>query len=83
MHLNSFCFVLTGLPVCISLALNYFQNKILFSEKLSERGDFQSACRGAILQKWFKTTGTNKREIPYKMLDKENYSPCVDREYMF
>jgi len=34
MHLHSFCFVLTRLPVYISLALNYFQNKILFSEKL-------------------------------------------------
>jgi len=34
MHLHSFCFVLTRLPVYISLALNHFQNKILFSEKL-------------------------------------------------
>ena len=33
-HLHSFCFVLTRLTVYISLALNYFQNKILFSEKL-------------------------------------------------
>jgi len=33
-HLHSFCFVLTRSPVYISLALNYFQNKILFSEKL-------------------------------------------------
>jgi len=34
MHLYSFGIVLTGLPVYISIALNYFQNKILFSEKL-------------------------------------------------
>jgi len=34
MHLHSFRFVLTRLPVYISLAVNYFQNKILFSEKL-------------------------------------------------
>jgi len=33
-HLHSFCFRLTRLPVYISLALSYFQNKILFSEKL-------------------------------------------------
>jgi len=33
-HLHWFCFLLTRLPVYISLALNYFQNKILFSEKL-------------------------------------------------
>ena len=34
---NAFAFVLfcaTRLPVYISLAMNYFQNKILFSEKL-------------------------------------------------
>jgi len=34
MHLHSFGFVPTRLPVYISLALNYFQYKILFSEKL-------------------------------------------------
>jgi len=34
MHLQSFCCVLTRLPVYISLALNYLQNKILFSENL-------------------------------------------------
>jgi len=44
MHLHSFCFVLTRLPVYISLSLNYFQNKILFSEKLQVRGDFQAKC---------------------------------------
>jgi len=42
--MHSFCFVLTKLPVYISLALNYFQNKIPFSEKLKEGGDFQAKC---------------------------------------
>jgi len=28
----SFCFVLTRLPVYISIALNYFQNKKIFSD---------------------------------------------------
>ena len=44
---NAFAFVLlcaTRLPVYISLAMNYFQNKILFSEKLLEGGDFQAKC---------------------------------------
>ena len=42
MHLHSFCSVLTGLPVYISLALNYFQNKILFFRKITGRGRFSS-----------------------------------------
>jgi len=46
MHLHSFCFVLARLPVYISLALNYFQNKILFSEKLYEGGRFSSKVPG-------------------------------------
>jgi len=40
MHLHLFCSVLTRLPVHISLALNYFQNKMLFSEKLYKGGRF-------------------------------------------
>jgi len=46
--------VLTRLPVCISLALNYFQNKIIFSDnaKLLGRAIFKQIFRrGAIVQK--------------------------------
>jgi len=58
MHLHAFCFVLTRLLVYISIALNYFQNKILFSEKLQDWGDFQAKCvQGEILQKRLKTIG--------------------------
>jgi len=47
-EINNFCstnaiatfFVLTWLRVCISLALNYFQHKMLFSEKVCEGGRF-------------------------------------------
>jgi len=46
------------LPVYISLALNYFQNKIPFSENYRKGAIFKkSACRGTILQKRLKTTG--------------------------
>jgi len=46
MLLHSFRFVLTRLPIYISLVLNYFQNKILFSEKLYEGGRFSSKMPG-------------------------------------
>jgi len=52
---DSLCFVLTSLPVYILLALNYFQNKILFSHnaKIIRRGAIfkQSSWRGEIVQK--------------------------------
>jgi len=59
MHLHSFCFELSKLPVYMSSALNYFQNKILFSDnaKIIGKGSIfkQSSCRGAIVQKRLKT----------------------------
>jgi len=64
MHLHSFCFVLTGMPVYISLALNYFQNKILFQKNYRKGAIFKkSAWRGAILQKRLKTTALACRNI--------------------
>jgi len=60
MHLDSFCFKVTKLPVYISSALNYFQNKILFSDDakiIGMRAIFpQSSCRAAMVQKRLKTT---------------------------
>jgi len=52
--------VQTRLPVYISLALNYLQNKRIFSDnaKIIGRGAIfkRSSCRGAIAQKRLKTT---------------------------
>jgi len=48
MHLHSFCLVLTRLPVCISLALKLFQNKI-FSDNakiIGIAGDFKKVPVG-------------------------------------
>jgi len=62
MHLHSFCFVITRLPVYISIALNYLQNKILFSEK-QDRGDFhfQAKCvQGGDFTKKVETTVLRK-----------------------
>ena len=61
MHLHSFCLMLTRLPIYISLALNYFQNQILFLNNawIIEKGEIfrQNSCRGVIAQTRLKTTG--------------------------
>jgi len=52
MHLHSFCFVLTGMPVYISLALNYFQKKILFQKNYRKEAIFKkSGWRGRFYKK--------------------------------
>jgi len=68
---NAFAFVLfcvlTRWPVYISLALNSFQNKILFSEKLLERGRFSSKVPvgGRFYKKRLKTTVLDRNLIFY------------------
>ena len=67
MHLHSFCFALTRLPVYISLALNYFLKKTIFRKIIGREAIFkQSACRGAILQKRLKTTELDEQKCTQK-----------------
>ena len=48
MHLYSFCFVLTRMPVYISLALNYFQHKKTFSDNAKIIGRWRFSSKALV-----------------------------------
>jgi len=63
------------LPVYISLALNYFQIKELFSDNTKIIGVFkQSSCKGVLAQKSLKTTGLDGQQSTEKGKHRTNTS---------